>query len=216
MAEIFNNRPGIVAVLNTNATDDNPFRVTIDGFPTGDQGAVIITELAIQRAGNYQFLHTLKDLIYVYSFGERIGQIRASGLAFARLCNGVQGLESTLAYYEINRLENRADPISIVIGTSGAGRFRGFLTEVNLDVSRPDARMAQFGMQFHAMPSASANSGIGALGNSGGPPPGYYTPAPRRPTAPLIPITDGPNAPASGGMDGTPGGMGSGVSGGFS
>jgi hypothetical protein len=157
MAEIFNNRPGIVTVLNTTTDDENPFRLTIDGFnAAGGAGGVILCELAVQRAGNYQFLHTLKDLIYVYSFGERIGQLRTSGMAFTRLCQGGTGVEALLAYYEANRLEARADPISIAIGTSNNGRFRGFLTELNVDISRPEARLVQFGMQFHALPSSKS------------------------------------------------------------
>jgi hypothetical protein len=164
MADIFTNVPGVVTVLATNA-GDNPFRMTIDGFPEdGSQSGIIITELAIQRHGNFQFLHTLKDLVYVYSFGERIGSIRASGLAFAQLCNGTEGLPAVLEYYENNRLEARVDPISIVIGTSASGRFRGFLTELNADVSRPEARIAQFGLQFHALPSAKAAAPNGVVG----------------------------------------------------
>jgi hypothetical protein len=170
MAELFNNKPGIVVVLASTGTDDaNPFRVTIDGFPEdGSTSGIIITEMAIQRHGNFQFMHTLKDLVYVYSFGERIGQIRASGLAFARLCNGTQGLSAILEYYEKNRLENRSDPISIVIGTSGAGRFRAFLVELNAEVARPEARLAQFGLQFHALPSAKATPAAPAGGGAGG------------------------------------------------
>jgi hypothetical protein len=168
MAELFNNKPGIVAVLASTDDDTNPFRMTIDGFPEdGSSSGLIVTELAIQRHGNFQFMHTLKDLVYVYSFGERIGQIRASGLAFARLCNGTEGLSAVLEYYEKNRLENRSDPISIVIGTSGAGRFRAFLVELNAEVARPEARIAQFGMQFHALPSAKASPAAAGGGDGG-------------------------------------------------
>jgi hypothetical protein len=175
MAELFNNRPGIVTVVDTNSGDDNPFRLTIDGFPeSGATGGVILTELAIQRAGNYQFMHTLVDLVYVYSFGERIGQLRANGIAFARLCNGSQGLGTVLAYYEANRLENQPDPISIAIGTGTDGRFRGFLTEINVDVTRPESMLAQFGLQFHSLPSAKPkapptfDTGGGGLGGAPG------------------------------------------------
>lgn len=164
MAELFNNKPGAVAVLATNYTDDNPFRLTIDGFPrTGQSGGLILTELAVHRAGNYQFLHTLKDLVYVYSFGERMGQLRASGMCFSRMCRGStqDGLSTLLSFYEANRLEMKPDPISIIIGTSAAGRFRGFLTEMNVEVSRPDARLSQFGLSFHALPSTQSGGGGG-------------------------------------------------------
>jgi hypothetical protein len=229
MADIFSNRPGVVAVLNTGGIDDNPFRVTLDGFSqNGAQSGVIFTEMAIQRAGNYQFLHTLNDLVYVYSFGERIGQIRASGMLFAQLCNGVGGLSTLLAYYEANRLEARPDPVSIIIGTSDAGRFRGFLVELNVDVARPDARLAQFGMQFQALPSSSASGsgggffggggGNGSGGGGGGAGPGALAAAGAAglagaalgaigAPASAVGATEGDFA--SGGMGGIPGGMGS-------
>lgn len=127
--------------------------------------------------------------------------MRISGIAFSQMCNGVQGLSTVLAYYEANRLENRSSPISIAIGTSDAGRFRGFLTELNAEVSRPEANLAQFGMQFHSLPSSSG-TGV-SLGT------GYYTPAPRTILQPTPSSTLG-GAPASGGMDSSPaGGMGS-------
>jgi hypothetical protein len=218
MPEIFNNKPGSVQVLAPKGANTNPFRVTIDGFPeTGAQNGAILTELAIQRHGNFQFMHTLKDLVYVYSFGERIGQIRASGMAFARLCNGTEGLPAVLAYYEANRLEVRSTPISIVIGTSGAGRFRGFLTELNVDVSRPEARLAQFGMQFHVLPSAKQSTGSSGTGGGGGGGTAGGGPRPSPTPSPAV-ASKGPGlsgagpfgATASGGMSGSlSGGMGS-------
>jgi hypothetical protein len=169
MADLFNNQPGVVAVLDTDGGDDNPFRVTLDDFPQiGAQSGVIFTELAIQRHGSFQFMHTLRDLVYVYSFGERVGQIRASGMAFARMCSGIEGLSTVMDYYENNRLERRADPISIVVGTTS--RFRGFLTELNTDIARPEARLAQFGLQFLALPSAKPKAAAASTPKGGGGP----------------------------------------------
>jgi hypothetical protein len=154
MPDIFNNQPGVVVALKTDEGTPNPFRVAVDGFAIdGSQFGVIVTELAIQLHGNYQFLHTLKDLIYVYSFGPRIGQIRLNGIAFAQLCGGTLGLKQVIGYYEANCLDNRATPISLTIGTDTSGRFRGFLTELNFDVTRPESQLAQFGWQFHALPA---------------------------------------------------------------
>lgn len=154
MADIFSNVPGVVAVVGTRGAD-NPLRVSIEDFPeTGMQGGAAVTEVAFGRNGNYQFLHTMQDVVHAYSFGERIGEFRAAGLALARACDGVEGLTTVLEYYEQNRLELRSRPISVVIGTSGAGRFRGFLTGVHVDVARPESAVAQFGLQFHTLPSS--------------------------------------------------------------
>jgi hypothetical protein len=154
MADIFSNLPGIVAVVGARGAN-NPLRISIDDFPeTGQQGGAVLTEIAVNRNGNYQFLHTMQDVVHVYSFGERIGDFRAAGLALARTCDGVEGLTTVLEYYEQNRLERRSRPISLVIGTSGSGRFRGFLTGVHVDIARPEAAVTQFGLQFHTLPSS--------------------------------------------------------------
>lgn len=42
----------------------------------------IITSVSINAQNNYQFLHSLENLIYVYSFGERIGELTISGLGW--------------------------------------------------------------------------------------------------------------------------------------
>lgn len=156
MADLFSNQPGVVTVVGGGEAD-NPLRVAIDDFPeTGQQGGAALTEVAVERNGNFQVLHTMQDLVHVYSFGERVGNIRAAGLAFARTCAGIEGLTTVLEYYERNRLEARSRPVSIVIGTSGAGRFRGFLTAVHADIARPESAVAQFGFQFLMLPSSRA------------------------------------------------------------
>jgi hypothetical protein len=156
MAELFNNQPGkVIALTGPTIMADNPFRVLIGYFPEdATKSGILLTELAIQRHGNYQMLHTLKDLVYVYSFGERVGQIRASGLAFTQACDDFEGVLNLTDYYENNRLENRSEPLSIVFGNGSNSQFRSFLVEMNISIAQPELRIAQFGLQFITLPSA--------------------------------------------------------------
>lgn len=155
MASIFENRPGrAVAVTDT---DDTPLALRLDAWGGYAGFKAIITEVAVGLDGNYQFLHTLKDKIYIYVFGDRISQIRIAGLAFADTCpgGGPSGFELVLGFYQANRVANRATPSQIQIGTSAAGHFQGYLTNFKGDVFKPEARVTQFGLIYHVFPESS-------------------------------------------------------------
>lgn len=65
--------------------------ITVDG----SEVPAIVTQIAIQSQSNYQFLHSLENLIYVYSFGDRIGETTLAGIGFVRPCGGAGGLLGT-------------------------------------------------------------------------------------------------------------------------
>jgi hypothetical protein len=50
----------------------------------------IITGFKVQLKGGVQFLHTLNDFIYVYTFGERMGQVTISGISFYQDCKKLE------------------------------------------------------------------------------------------------------------------------------
>ena len=91
----------------------------------------IITRITMSMQGNFQFLHTLGGDIYIYVFGDRVGQMTVSGLCVsANDCTagataGQHGLEFVLAYYKSNRISTRATPLTMLIGQSTT--ITGFL-----------------------------------------------------------------------------------------
>jgi hypothetical protein len=102
-------------------------------------------------------MQTLRNLIFVYAFGDKIGQLRISGLAFAGACgysSGRTGVENVLEYYAVNRISNRLTPCQLQIGSSPAGYFEGYLTDLRLDILQPEARMTQFTLDFQVFPEA--------------------------------------------------------------
>lgn len=147
-------QPGTVIALADPT--DTAFPIALQGWGNALSMKSIITDLAIARQGNCNFSHTLKDSIYAYSFGERIGQMRISGLSFASMCgtDSTTGVEAVLNYYNQNRIVAAKSPITVAIGTTAAGRFRGFLVGLNIEISRPEARLAQYSLMFTTLPNS--------------------------------------------------------------
>lgn len=152
MASIFTHAAGKVSRVSTGRPAV-PFRVDFGG---GKNRAFIVTQAAISMQGNYQFLHTLNDMIYVYVFGDRISELQISGLAFAETCwgRGVSGMEEVLDFYRDNRIAERETPCKIRFG-AGAGPDRamwGLLTGAQVEVSRPEITLGQWFLRFHVLP----------------------------------------------------------------
>lgn len=155
MPTLFMNRPGQAVALPGDAGDQG-MPLTIDGiqgswFPSFTS---ILTELSLALDGNFQFTHTCKDIVYVYVFGRRISAMRISGLAFADRCpgGGATGIEQVIDYYNQNGIAQRPTPIQVQIGTSGAGRFRGYLTNARAEIVKAEARIGQFALLFSVFP----------------------------------------------------------------
>ena len=148
-----------------------PLTISIDGVVPNSTRAVI-TSFRAALAGKQQFLHTLEDLIYVYTFGEAIGALTISGVCFSSGCNptssGATGVEEILAFYELNKLSTTGRPITLQIGTTAAGRFYGFLVGCNVDVNAPEHQLGSFSLAFQTIPTSPAALGVAGAGGSGG------------------------------------------------
>lgn len=113
-----------------------------------------VTGFALELQGNYQFLHTVNDFIFLYTFGDRIGELVLTGMGFFdNGCgNSVEdtGICAALRYYAANRVAKRDGPIDIVLGQCGA--FKGFLTGMRLEIVRPESLVAQWVLRFNVLP----------------------------------------------------------------
>ena len=113
----------------------------------------IITRLGISAAGNYQFLHTIGNDVYIYVFGDRMGQIVVHGLSFAQKCPGgagPHGFELLLKWYSENRVAARKAPVIVTTGLGTA--IQGFVTALTGDVQDPTSRTVQFQMTISLLP----------------------------------------------------------------
>lgn len=124
----------------------------------------IITRLGVSSAGNFQFLHTIGNDVYIYVFGDRMGSITLSGLSFENNCSILNdalasseereqghGFELLYKWYKENRLAVRSRPISVTIGRDTT--FQGFVTGLTGDVQDVQHRTITFQLTLATLPT---------------------------------------------------------------
>lgn len=119
-----------------------------------DAQAAIITRLTVSQQVNLQFLHTIGNSIYIYTFGDRIGQMGLSGLAFTDICGDGEaaaspGLELMYKWFKDNRASARQKPARITVGKTP---LEGFVTGFNADVVDPASMLVQWGITMATLP----------------------------------------------------------------
>ena len=133
---------------------------TID-FEDNRRGTFIVTEVGIRQGVNAQFLHTLDDAIYIYIFGDRIGDIIISGIAFIEVCGtgaSGSGVKNVMTYYADNKASQRSGPVLVKFGDGEP--FKSYLLESSVNLLKPEMGAAQFTFNFKLMPQRSRkNSG---------------------------------------------------------
>ena len=160
MPVIFTETTGRVIALNDNVAAGaiSLAKVTGTGGPVSYQiHNTIITRLGVSTAGNYQFLHTIGNDVYIYVFGDRMGQINLHGLSFAQKCEGgkstdsAHGFELLFDWYEKNRVATRKAPVTVTVGRSKT--FQGFLTGLMGEAQDPTTRTIQFQLSISLLPA---------------------------------------------------------------
>jgi hypothetical protein len=158
MGLLIETQPGYASLV-PDVFGGSPLALTVGGFDYAPWSLSVVTQMSIRRQANVQFVHTLQDLIYVYSFGERIGSITVAGLSFVGMCDefgdtGMRtGIEYVLDWYDANEVGNGVGPLWLAIGgASGSGIFRAYLTGLEVDIVKPDLRLTSFALQFQALP----------------------------------------------------------------
>lgn len=157
---LFSHVPGRVVALPQKHVVGSVFGVSAiggSGAPISfEQHKTIITKIGVGMAGNYQFLHTLGNDVYVYVFGDRMGQIVLHCLSFAATCpetdNSAHGFNSLLNWYKDNRIAASEKLVSVQIGSEV---FHGFLVGSNPELSDPETKLVQTQLIIALMPEAS-------------------------------------------------------------
>lgn len=115
----------------------------------------IITRVGLSLAGNYQFLHTLGNDVYIYTFGDRMGQAVFHGISFAQACGAgpsVTGFELLENWYQQNRIAARKKPVKITLGAGLV--FDGFVVSLRGDVQDSIHRTVQYELTISLLPPA--------------------------------------------------------------
>ena len=122
----------------------------------------IITRVTVAAKGNYQFLHTLGGQVFIYVFGDRIGQLSVTGIAFDSTCGdpaGTLGIEHVLNYFSKNRVANRRTPLKLTIGATTT--LQAYLLDILADVVDTKTRVWQFTLVMALVPRDKAKKKTG-------------------------------------------------------
>jgi hypothetical protein len=151
------------AVVARDATCRALLEIEIDGQST--QGNLIVTGLTLELSGNYQVLHTVGDLVYFYSFGDRIGTLNLSGMSFIAPCTSGTGnankydIKSVYKKYNDKKATKAGGKAAKIVLNSGGVSIitlYGFLTGMRLDIA--DSQMgaiAYWAMRFEVLPDTN-------------------------------------------------------------
>ena len=186
---VFKDCDGRVVRVPLRCYDDSVlFRISFGTgglFGGGKQIWLPVTGFALEVGGNYQFLHTLSDFVYFYGFGDRVGELTVTGMAFIkRSCraddyavefgvrNGVWSdrksnwSKNELGFGQsIDDIQNLWDLYqeykfsnqegAIEVTWGNVEAFYGFLTGMRVEIARPDIPVAQYSMRIHVLPRGS-------------------------------------------------------------
>ena len=140
----------------------------MDGWQGFNGFKSIVTRVAVSSSCNFQVLHTLGGDAFIYVFGDRVGQIIVSGLAFEMICDAAApkdgepaaaaappdktGIELVRDYYKQNRLVTKKTPINMTIGSGLT--LKMYLGGLNLDVEDAANKIWRFSMVLVEVPEA--------------------------------------------------------------
>lgn len=86
----------------------------------------IVTQIAVGEQTNVQFLHTIGGRVYIYAFGDKMGQLGVSGIGFEMTCDNLDnssGIENMYKWYQRNNVTRRFNPITFSIGKVSISAF---------------------------------------------------------------------------------------------
>lgn len=165
---IFSTGAGTIVSVDGTATT---FAFTVDNNASlFDDLQGLVTSIGYSAQSGFQFMHALREFIYLYVFTERVGEIVLNGLVAPASCiidgsqsvtiDGCQitaatGLERIIQWYECNRVTSRADPINIALGSTVS--YDAFLVGMKADIVTAETGIAQFSLRFNYIPNISDN-----------------------------------------------------------
>lgn len=157
MRMIFDSAPGVVGAMVVGK--GLPFAVAIGGtgfspaFPAFSQIKAVLTGFQFGARSGIGVAHTLRDRIYVYAFGERMGEATVSGLAFPGVCNvpgSYTGFDGVFAYYELCRISTQGAPVRLIFGPNTV--LFGFMYEFAFQLEDPQTGLGSFSFKFKVIP----------------------------------------------------------------
>ena len=97
---------------------------------------------------------SLGTTVFIYVFGDMMGDITINGMVFVGLCSGgSNGFSSLLTFYAKNRASKQAIPVTV---EAGGEEVRGFLTALrlrtNVTSQDPVGAYQDFSLRISSLP----------------------------------------------------------------
>lgn len=168
---------GSVVRVKPNPESSDIVVIKVDSIAGSIMKEVPVTGYTLELSTNHQFLHTLDEFIYAFAFGDRIGELTLTGIAFTTsVCeaNGVSSRnitdevkqENVYEFYLANKFSTSLRPTKIQIGKSGI-QLIGFLTGMRMEVPNPQLPIMQWALRFSVVVS-KAGATTASTGGTGG------------------------------------------------
>lgn len=163
MPLFFSRRRGTVTRVNGSPPDNapSPFAISIQGAALGPSFDVpaIITQGGLDAGANICVQHAADETIYAYIFGDRIGNLKIGGVAFASRCGMGSGLSTILDIYRTNRAAATGKPVLLMVGNNVT---RALLTGLSFNAADAERDLAEWGFSFLGL--APLGNGAGGVG----------------------------------------------------
>lgn len=149
MAEVLACRRGLVTALRVCRGGGVPARIRFS--PAFNPTAGLIKAVSWTQQVNVQFQPSLGGPVYVYVFGDLMGNVSISGTAFAGLCDNRSqtGIEEVFDYYNANRASQRSEVVTVSYGSES---MEGFLTHLALSPMNPELMLTNFTFIIRTLP----------------------------------------------------------------
>jgi hypothetical protein len=149
MADLFACSRGNLTVME--GCEGVPGKILLKGF--SPQAAIIVSPAISQRT-NVQFQTSLRESVYVYVFGDQMGTVTVTGVAFATRCDADDsGLEEIFEYYQNYRASQRQQPIEVTFGKES---ISGFLTASDISSRDPSFLTLDFKFTINTLPKKAS------------------------------------------------------------
>lgn len=148
---LFSGNPGKVFRYEDPITQ---MLVAVEGF--GRPLNCCLTAIGVAGRANAKITHAFKKMTYVYSMGERSGDLQVSGVTFPGQCGPANvgkpsGLESVMTYYyDQFGLNKRGKPVRVTLGRRV---LEGFLLGFRIDSNDPQTGIGAFSLVFNFFPN---------------------------------------------------------------
>lgn len=123
--DIFGSREGKVVVLR-NRSGGSRALLSLNGLQD-----VVVQRIGVARQVNAQFSPSLSDAVYLFVFGDKVGQAEVSGITFLQTCSGsaATGFSEVYDWYS----QNKVSEAQAQAAFSVAGKvLRGYVLSLQL------------------------------------------------------------------------------------